>query len=302
MIFLPSGLPSLWWRRLQHKQRTGFLPSVYFSSPESWVSLSLMLRMVRRSELSTSWMKQRWALPVPSFPSSMGLLSFSRSLAYCSILGLRALNSMRQAMSLPSQMTRSKHPDSPYSDMQGSWSLRPCWVLVLLTESRQRPCVGVSMEQERSVPRNSSHSASAKAKRSSCSHMRVRSLVLHAEWVQRGKTKRVERSVVRSSASYASCTFVKARAMTFSMASLDITAPCHKLPKMARQMIVKWWKTKKAWEFLLLPIPDFRPSHCPSPRISNAVSPRPVAIYHILSTRAYVYINNVYTRCTQKSK
>lgn len=36
---------------------------------------------------------------------------------------------------------------------------------------------------------------------------------------------------------------------------------------------------KKAWEFLLLPIPEFRPSHCPRTRISNAASPRQVIIY-----------------------
>ncbi len=27
------------------------------------------------------------------------------------------------------------------------------------------------------------------------------------------------------------------------------------------------------------PIPDLRPSHCPSPRISNAASPRQVILY-----------------------
>ena len=37
-------------------------------------------------------------------------------------------------------------------------------------------------------------------------------------------------------------------------------------------------ETKKAWEFLLLPIPDLRPSHCPYARISNAASPRQVII------------------------
>ena len=36
---------------------------------------------------------------------------------------------------------------------------------------------------------------------------------------------------------------------------------------------------KKAWEILLSPIPVFRPSHCPIPRISNAASPRQVILY-----------------------
>ena len=48
--------------------------------------------------------------------------------------------------------------------------------------------------------------------------------------------------------------------------------------------------TKKAWEFLLSPIPDLRLSHCPFPRISNAVSPRQVILYvrHYCYTLLYI--------------
>ena len=49
----------------------------------------------------------------------------------------------------------------------------------------------------------------------------------------------------------------------------------------------KSWKQKKAWEFLLSPIPTIRPSHCPVLRISNAASPRQAIIY---STTCYTLL------------
>lgn len=39
------------------------------------------------------------------------------------------------------------------------------------------------------------------------------------------------------------------------------------------------WKQKRHGSFLLSPIPDLRPSHCPLSRISNAASPRQVNLY-----------------------
>ncbi|MBQ9525791.1 MAG: hypothetical protein IJR69_11865 [Bacteroidaceae bacterium] len=50
------------------------------------------------------------------------------------------------------------------------------------------------------------------------------------------------------------------------------------LPTSAVNNHGKFMETKKAWELLLLPIPDFRLSHCLYVRISNADSPRPVII------------------------
>ena len=41
----------------------------------------------------------------------------------------------------------------------------------------------------------------------------------------------------------------------------------------------------KAWEFLLSPIPAFRPSHCPTSRISNAASSRQAII---ISAQNYI--------------
>ena len=55
-----------------------------------------------------------------------------------------------------------------------------------------------------------------------------------------------------------------------------------------RRLNIKRMETKKAWEILTFsPIPVVRPSHCPSPRISNAVSPRQVIIY---STTSYTLL------------
>ena len=51
--------------------------------------------------------------------------------------------------------------------------------------------------------------------------------------------------------------------------------------------------TKKAWEFLLSPIPVVRLSHCPHARISNAVSQRQVILY--MQQTAIHY--NIYSNC-----
>ena len=51
-------------------------------------------------------------------------------------------------------------------------------------------------------------------------------------------------------------------------------------------------ETKKAWEFLLPPIPVFRPSHCPCARISNAASPRQVIIFTTLT----IYLIIIYSK------
>ena len=60
------------------------------------------------------------------------------------------------------------------------------------------------------------------------------------------------------------------------------------LMTLPRRLNIKRMETKKAWENLTFsPIPAFRPSHCPTSRISNVVSPRQAIIW---TTAHYTYL------------